>query len=134
MPGFPFRAITCENGVADLSSPALCDRMVLFQAEYRGDLTFGLSAFDHRRHRHERRRETRADWFDGDWGDWFWFDGPDLVLLADAGTAWLRDDGPGDLEFDIGGGIVFGSFGVYAAKALSVDGPVRFSLRLHQRF
>jgi len=138
MPGYPFRAFACNAGVADPSLPALCDRMVLFQAEYRGDLSFGLLPYRNRQER-RRRERARSDWLDRDnfweWDEWFWVDAPDLVLFADAGAAWLKDEGtPNELEWDVGAGIEFGGFGVYATKAIAQDESLRFTLRMHRRF
>ena len=134
LPGFPFRRFACNGALADPARPALCDRIVLFQAEYRGDLFFGV--FDRvldRRARHERhQRHGRYD--PRDWDNWGWFGGPDIALFANAGTGWLRSEDPGDLEFDVGAGLVFGSFGIYGAKALDEDEPVRLLVRFQQRF
>jgi len=128
MPGFAFRSMACNESVADASLPALCDRAVLLQAEYRGNL--GLWFNPPRWDRHDY-----AQWGDWeDWEDWFWFEGPNLVLFADAGTAWLAANDPGALQFDVGVGLEFGSIGVYAARALVADEPLRFSVRLQRRF
>ena len=134
LPGFPFRRFACNGALAGPGNPALCDRIVLFQAEYRGDLFFGVfdRVFDRRARGERHRRHGRYD--SGDWDDWGWFGGPDISLFANAGTGWLRAQDPGDLEFDVGAGLVFGSFGIYGAKALDDDEPVRFLVRLHQRF
>ncbi|NIM50463.1 MAG: hypothetical protein GTN78_03210 [Gemmatimonadales bacterium] len=132
MPGYPFRQFACNAGVADPSGPALCDRMLLLQAEFRGGLFFGLFSHDRARRRNRPSTQLDVDWWD--WWDGFWFGGPNIVLFADAGTAWLEDDDPGDLEFDLGAGLEFGSVGVYAAKALQEGEPVRFTVRIHRRF
>lgn len=132
MPGYPFRQFACNAGVADLSRPALCDRMLLLQAEFRGGLFFGLFSHDRTRRRNRPSTQLDVDWWD--WWDGFWFGGPNIVLFADAGTAWLEDDDPGDLKFDLGAGLEFGSVGVYAAKALQEGEPVRFTVRIHRRF
>ncbi len=134
MPGFPFRRFACNGVLTGPAKPALCDRIVLFQAEYRGDLFFGVfdRVFDHRTRRERERHHGRYD--PRDWDDWGWFGGPDIALFANAGTGWLRSEDPGELEFDVGAGLVFGSFGVYGAKALDEDEPVRFLVRFHQRF
>lgn len=134
LPGFAFRHTTCNRGALTLALPALCDRIVLFQAEYRGHLSFSARrpSFDGR-----RTRDHREHWFDQwDWDDWFWFDGPTIVLFGDAGTGWLHsiDDGPGELEGDVGAGIEFGSFGFYGAKALTEGESLRLFLRIHRRF
>ncbi len=135
MPGFEFRQFACNGTVPDPAQPALCDRIVLFQAEYRGNLSFNTRSRESRsRRRQHRDREHRFD--QRDWDDWYWFDGPTIVLFGNAGAGWQRDidDGPGKLQGDVGAGIEFGSLGVYGAKALTEGEPLRFSLRIHRRF
>jgi hypothetical protein len=135
MPGFEFRQFACNETVADPARPALCDRIVLFQAEFRGNLSLNPRSRGSRSRRSERR--GRDHWFDQwNWGDWYWFAGPTIVLFGNAGTGWQHDidDGPGKLQGDVGAGIEFGSFGVYGAKALTEGEPLRFSLRIHRRF
>ncbi len=133
MPGFDFRRLACNATLPDLARPAMCDRIVLFQAEYRGHLSFNTRS-RRSRSRHERgRRDRRSQW---DWDDWYWLDGPTIVLFGNAGTGWIQDidDGPGALDADIGAGIEFGSFGVYGAKALTEGESLKFLLRIHRRF
>ena len=121
LPGYDFRrawrvhpdVLTC-GGTALPGAPALCDRVMLFQAEFRSD--FGVRWV---------RNDARDDW----WRPGFnrhasW------VLFADAGRGWsvgapdlattyAKDDVPSLSSFraDIGAGIDFGSVGVYVAKA-----------------
>jgi hypothetical protein len=71
--------------------------------------------------------------------------GPDLVVFADIGSAWLVGEGPGRLrsdrlpvfgsfETDLGIGLDSGPLGLYMAKGISGrNQPVRFSLRLGRR-
>jgi hypothetical protein len=129
MPGYDFRRFRCDQGSTFPGQPALCDRMLLFQAEYRGDLSFGI--FD----KDWDQRSRRLRWHDWDdlW-DFDWFEGPELVLFANAGSAWLHQNDPDDLKFDLGAGIRFGGAGIYAARALEGNAPIRWSLRLHHRF
>ena len=133
LPGYTFRRVACNGAAADPAAPALCDRMLLFQAEYRGGLDVDFFDWDHRAHRsdHPDRRDRRG-W---DWGGWDW-DGPEFVFFANAGTAWLadHDDGPGALHWDVGAGLEFGGVGLYAARAIAADEPIRIVLRLHRRF
>ena len=136
MPGYGFRAIGCNEVLLDPIGPALCDNVLLFQAEYRADLSFGRwSGRDRSRH-----SSRRGDWRSGDfwgwddWDDWVWFDGPSLVVFSDAGAGWLHDNDMGDMQFDVGAGLEFGSMAVYAAKAIQSDEGVRFTFRLHRRF
>jgi hypothetical protein len=128
MPGFAFRRFACNGTVLDPATPALCDRMVLFQAQYRGNLSVSTGS------NHDRRHRAHHDWDDWDFDDWIWLSEPTIVLFADAGTAWLRDDDPGDIEGDVGAGLEFGGVGIYAAKALTQGEELRVLLRLHRRF
>ena len=132
MPGFALRHLACNGAVVDLARPALCDRVLLFQAEYRGNLSFSTSS---RRRQQTHRRKVSNRWSElWDWDDWFWSDGPTIVLFGDAGSGWIGADGPGDFEGDVGAGIEFGSFGFYGAKAVTSSESVRLSLRIHRRF
>ena len=136
MPGFGFRPFTCNGAFLIPAEPALCDNVLLFQAEYRADLSFRRRSWRTRRPPDSWGGSWRSGDFWGwdDWDDWFWFDGPSLVVFSDAGTGWLHDNDIGDLEFDIGAGVEFGSMAVYAAKAITSDEGVRFTFRLHRRF
>jgi hypothetical protein len=69
----------------------------------------------------------------------------DLVLLSDAGKAWLAGSGPGQVpvnrfpalkewSMDLGIGIDAGEFGAYLAKSISSGEPVKFLIRLQRRF
>jgi len=130
MNGYAFRAFACNDAVADsLFQPALCDHVLLFQAEYRGHV--GFAWLDDRRD-HSRALENLGD--GGGWDDWFWISGPTLVLFSNAGTGWLAGDDVGSLDFDIGAGIEMGSLGFYVAKAVKKDEPVRVTLRIERRF
>ncbi len=131
MPGFAFREFACNAAAADPAQPALCDRIVLFQAEYRGNLSFSTSSRDRRRSRRRIRHNRWVDFWDSD--DWFWFDGPTVVLFGNAGSGWI-DGGPSTFEGDVGAGLEIGSVGLYGARALKSGESVRLSLRLHRRF
>ncbi len=133
MPGYAFRRFACNEQVFLPGNPALCDRLFLVQAEYRGDLSFSSPWVDDR-DRRRRREMKRVDDDVFDWDDWFWFDGPSFVFFANAGTAWIDDDGPGALKADVGAGLTFGGLGIYGAKAVSEDGSIRIMLRLNNRF
>jgi hypothetical protein len=74
------------------------------------------------------------DWGFWDWEDGFWFDGPTLILLGNAGTGWLEGNSPGPLNFDLGAGIEIGSVQLYFAKAIKEGEPVRVTLRIERRF
>ncbi len=136
VPGFDFRSGvandvgTCAGASAPAGRPAQCERVGLAQLEYRSDLRISVSE-----HTSEgRRTRFRAD------GAWIFF--------ADAGRGWLvnapgnplnigRHDFPSLSSYrtDIGAGLDFDLFGIYAAKALSVpQEPLNVFLRVHHRF
>jgi hypothetical protein len=150
MPGYGFRASrdgadlgTCNVGPAFPGRPAMCDRIALLQAEYRGDLHFDFSP-DWESHedainaRSNASPRARAHHFHSD-GTW--------VVFADAGRGWLVGTGTDSLTYaknrippfssfrtDLGAGIDFGGVGFYLAKAMTADEPLRFFLRLRHRF
>jgi hypothetical protein len=133
--GYAYGAFSCNSAVADsLYQPGLCDRVMLFQLEYRGRLGFEWSS-DHRTAPSTSRSESLDGWGDwGDWHDWFWFSGPTLVLFSNAGTGWLEGEDVQSLNWDVGAGIEIGSFGLYVAKAFKEGEPVRVTLRIERRF
>jgi outer membrane protein assembly factor BamA len=150
--GFDFRApagpggadvAQCGGGaLAPAGTPAECERVALFQAEYRSDVRlslFGGGAEGEPRFR--RGRRTEFTW----------------VLFADAGRGWLVGPRAGTLAYpagsvpgfgtfltDVGAGIDFGHphgrrdvgpFGVYVAKSVSrPDQAANLILRLQRRF
>ncbi len=134
LPGYNFRrpvgedVLTC-GGAALEGSPALCERVILAQVEYRGDLHF------------QWRRDR--DWgIDVDWpAAW--------VLFMDTGRGWLVESGVDDgiryssddlpplgtFRLDIGGGLDLGWIGLFVAKSVSdAEQPANFFLRLRHRF
>ena len=136
IPGFDFRSggaddvSTCATSSAPAGRPAQCERIGLAQLEYRSDLRISFS--DHPDG--ERRTRFRAD------GAWIFF--------ADAGRGWLvnapgtalnygrRDFPPlSTYRTDLGVGLDFDLFGIYAAKAISrPQEPVNVFLRVRHRF
>lgn len=139
LPGYDFRrawrvdpdVLTC-GGTTLPGAPALCDRMMLVQAEYRGDFGIGWM-----------RNDARDDW----WRPGFnrrasW------VLFADAGRGWRIGPSDGTLTYgssslpglstfrtDVGAGVDFGSVGIYLAKSTSTARePVNVLLRAQHRF
>ena len=150
MPGYGFRASrtgadlgTCSLGPAFPGQPAMCDRIALLQAEYRGDLHFDFSP-DWESHDNavsepaNASPRARAHHFHSD-GTW--------VVFADAGRGWLVGTGRDSLTYakdqippfstfrtDLGAGIDFGGVGFYLAKAMTANEPLRFFLRLRHRF
>ncbi len=101
-----------------------CDRVALFQAEFRGGLHFG---FDH------------PGWDHG-W-DWHVDADPSWVAFFDAGRGWSLD-GPSSFGsadtgnlFDAGVGLLLGDVGIYGAVPLT--GRIRtmnIFVRLGSRF
>ncbi len=134
--GYGFRHSACNGDIIDpafaRTQLAACDRVILAQAEYRGHLSlhwsYGSSAPE-----------------DEGAKSLFTLQGPDLVVLADAGQAWLVGGGPGRLPADrlptlgswladLGLGVDWGGLGLYVAKAVTAGEPLRFTLRLDHRF
>ncbi|MGH7753454.1 MAG: hypothetical protein ACREN5_11625, partial [Gemmatimonadales bacterium] len=79
LPGHVFRSEGCNTGLGDPVEPALCDRVVLFQGEYRG---------------HVSLRWTHDPWGGDDeerseGQPMVSFEGVDLVVFGNAGQAWL---------------------------------------------
>jgi hypothetical protein len=133
LPGFDFRAFTCApRGFTDPADPALCDRMISTQLEVRTRLRLNLG------YRMPDREGSRQGRFIG-------IEEADLVLLSDAGKAWLAGPGPGQVPvnrlpvlgewaFDVGVGLDAGEIGAYLAKSVSDGEPVKFVVRLQRRF
>ena len=142
LPGYAFRIspttpdiLMCSNGITQPGSPGQCDRVALAQAQLRSSFLF--SAW---------RNDVADDW----WRPGF-NHSTSWVLFADAGRGWMVGENsaaPSELyvkgnalpdlnsfKVDLGGGIDFGDFGVYWAKALrDKDEPGRFFVRLQHRF
>lgn len=133
LPGYPFRALDCAPaGARDLTRPALCDRALITQAEFRHRLRL-RAGYTFRDPEHQE-----LDRFLG-------VEDPDLVVFADAGSAWLAGDGPGrvpsdrirdlrEWKADAGVGIDAGGVAVYLVKAVTDGEPVRVYIRLERRF
>lgn len=133
LPGYGFRAITCQpTGFSDASNPALCDRAIVTQAEFRHRLKLraGVTVRD------PNHREL--DRFLG-------IQDPELVVFGDAGSAWLAGEGPGrvpsdrirslsEWKGDAGVGMDAGGIALYLVKALTGGDPLRVYLRLERRF
>ncbi|HEY4320788.1 MAG TPA: hypothetical protein VGM77_06350 [Gemmatimonadales bacterium] len=126
LPGYDFRELNCDRRrVADPATPALCDRYMAIQLEYRHVIPFEVS--------------TRIA------GRTIGIRRPDFVVMADAGTAWLAGDSAGrvpanriqtlaEWKSDVGVGVSSGPVGFYIAKSLVDPLPVRFILLLSPRF
>ena len=133
LPGYGFRAFTCApRGFVDPSDPALCDRSIVAQVEVRTRLGLNLG------YRLRDREDAGAGRFIG-------IEEADLVILGDAGKAWIAGDGPGQVQSDripslhewktdVGIGLDAGEIGAYLVKGLSEGQPVRFIVRLQRRF
>ncbi|HYT04778.1 MAG TPA: BamA/TamA family outer membrane protein [Gemmatimonadales bacterium] len=134
--GYGFRHSACNRDIVDPafvgSLVAACDRVILAQAEYRGHISLHW-AYDSARPEDEQAKSFLT------------LQGPDLVVLADAGQAWLVGNGPGRVPSDrlptlgswladLGLGVDWGGFGLYVAKAVTEGEPLRFTLRLDHRF
>lgn len=136
LPGYAFRHFGC-GGEALSGSPGMCDRALVGQVELRTHLGLDIG----------------PDWASSDWSDEgaeryepFHVSGPDLVVFADAGRAWLVGNAPGQIpsdrlpEFstfrtDIGVGLDLGPIGFYVAKPLAQGvEDVTFSIRMGRRF
>lgn len=141
LPGYDFRGLAggadvgqCSTTLVPAGSPAQCDRVVLAQVEYRGDL-----------HLHDFGRV-------GDWLGRGWRHDAQWVAFANSGRGWLVSHGqpevgaplqlssgslPGLESFrtDLGLGVDLGLFGIYVSRGISDPGQrTNFYLRLHERF
>ncbi len=134
--GYGFRRSACNQDITDAAFTgtlvAACDRVMLVQAEYRGHISL-----------HWAYRSSQPE--DEESKSLLALRGPDLVVLGDAGQAWLVGSGPGRLPSnrlptlgswlgDLGMGVDWGGFGLYVAKAVTAGEPLRFTLRLDHRF
>jgi hypothetical protein len=141
MPGHPFRSSACNTAFTDPAFAdarvAACDRMLAFQAEYRGHVKLNWS--------YNPWKEDGKDRDEGPASSFFWLEGLDVVVFADAGQAWLVGNGPNRLPagriprfdswlVDAGLGVDWGGFGVYIAKAVTTGERLRFTVRLDHRF
>lgn len=124
-----------ETDFAAAGRPAMCDRILLLQAEWRGDFRVGL--FGTAQRTDNRRWYASGLTADGSWS-----------IFANTGRGWLVGPREGDLSFprgsfplvdgfrsDFGAGLDFGVIGVYLAQPL--QGPVRTPrvfVRLGARF
>lgn len=126
MMAYPFRAVTCDpRRRSDPATPALCDRRMMAQAEFRRSVDLGIN--------------TRI----GPYG--LGIDRADLLLFTDWGSAWVAGDGPGQVPSGriqslsewrgaLGVGADAGWLGIYLSKSVTDGEPARFAIRLQQRF
>lgn len=137
MAGYAFRHSACNRDVIAQSftgaEVAACDRILVLQAEYRGHVALSWT--------YPARENGRR----GSRGQLIRLEGPDIVVFANTGQAWLVGRGPGRIPSDriptlgtwladFGLGIDWSGLGVYVAKAVTVGQPLRFTLRLDHRF
>lgn len=133
LPGYGFRALNCAPaGFEDNAATALCDRMLAAQLEIRTNLPVRLPF---------RIRNQDLATLQQILG----IERAELVLMGNTGKAWLSGDGPGrvpnnripkfgEWDTDIGVGVDAGGIGLYVAKGLANDRPLRFTVRLVRRF
>ena len=133
LPGFGFRDLNCAPpGFSDQSQASLCDRMLAAQIEIRTSLPINVPF---------RIRNAELAALQQILG----IEQAELVVLADAGRAWLTGEGPGrvpnnripkfgEWDADVGVGIDAGGVGLYVVKAVAVSRSLRFVLRLQRRF
>ena len=141
LPGFDFRGNSgavdvaqCSSGETSAGTPALCERVVLAQIEYRGALGFGRLGLG----------DLVPDW----WSE-RGLKTPQWVAFADAGRGWLVGDRQGDLQYprstvipalgtfrtDVGLGLDLRVIGFFVAKAVSDrNEPANFFVRVRHRF
>lgn len=137
LPGFALyeldcraRAGTVRRGEATWYPQYGCDSFALFQVEWRGDLVSGISWTDlgmGGRRGDDGRGEEWMSRFSADLG---W------VVFADMGAGWSAR-AEEVAAVDIGAGITFGRFGVYAAMPVDEEqgrGGLNVFIRLAPRF
>lgn len=144
LPGFDFRGSTpgsdvlqCHGDTPPTGMPAECERVMLGQVEYRGDLHIRVGG------RGDIGDEEERGW------DFSFSRTGAWVVFADAGRGWLvGSTRNGSLQYpanafpsldtfqtDVGVGLDFDVIGLYLAKSLSNTGePPNFFVRLGHRF
>ncbi|MBM4186950.1 MAG: hypothetical protein FJ206_06525 [Gemmatimonadetes bacterium] len=133
LPGLPFRALNCRPaGFEDNAETALCERMLAIQLEVRTPVPVALP-FRIRRPEIALLQQILG------------IEQAELVLMGNAGKAWLTGEGPGrvpnnripkfnEWDADIGVGLDSGGLGLYLAKAADSERGLRFTVRLQRRF
>ena len=142
IPGFDFRQETSGPDVSQCTQefqsfagrPALCERVVLTQLEYRHELVSELFDIFNRNGIRVRGATFRVK--------------PTAVAFVDGGRGWLVGSRDGDLTYpsgsfpgfdtwrtDVGLGLDLGIAGMYVAKAVSeAKEPANFFIRIRGRF
>lgn len=103
-----------------------CDRMAMFQVEYRGHFSVELST---------------NPGGDASWENWDWYPAVDLspswAVFFEAGRGWSRTPGGTDTDTaaDLGVGLFLGDLGLYWAYPLTgTSRSTNFFVRLQRRF
>jgi hypothetical protein len=144
LPGFDFRRIgigpdvgqcaAADGAAAPPGRPAMCERVILAQLEYRNELHSDLIDMFNRNGIRVRGTEFTVR--------------PSAVAFVDAGRGWLVGSRQGELRYpsgslppfdsyrtDLGLGLDLGVAGFYVAKAVSTaKEPANFFIRIHNRF
>jgi hypothetical protein len=139
IPGYDFRSfpddedvLQCNPTYSPRGRPALCDRIALLQAEYRGDLRLAWNPFSDAGRGFGFGSNTDAVW----------------LLFADAGRGWLVGPREGEVQYrrgqlpsfgtfrtDVGLGIEIYPIGLYVAKSVAdAKEPANFVVRVKRRF
>ena len=162
LPGFDFRQLVgtgdvgaCATGTADaywrLGRPAQCERMLLVQLEWKGDFRLRFSEDADRIG--ARRWSLSRVHADGTWilfgnSGRGWLVGSPIARQAAVQAGALTETPSDDLWYpsvrvplprtwrtDVGGGLDFGAFGLFVAKAVSDwSQPANLYVRLGRRF
>ncbi len=126
LPGYAFRDGNCDSRRSpDPAKPALCDRQVALQAEYHRELGLKFA--------------TRLGRYS------LGLDHPTLVIMANTGSAWLSGNSPGHVptnrvqsiaewRSDIGVGLDNRWLGIFLAKSVADNDPLRLFVRIRPRF
>ena len=143
IPGFDFRDMDEDTDVGPCTPnqsfttpgrPALCERVILAQLEYRHELVSELIDIFNRNGIRVRGAPFRVK--------------PSAVAFVDGGRGWLVGPRSGDLRYpsgslpgfdtwrtDVGLGLDLGIIGLYVAKAVSdPEAPANFFVRFRGRF
>lgn len=149
LPGFPLYALDCGARVTPVSKGAAgtegnfyprygCDSFALFQAEYRGDVSFRVEL---PWGRGDEEEDVEDEYGAEDGGgydrsidaDFGW------VFFVDAGRGWSTEGNSYDEDtaVDVGAGILVGDLGIYFAVPVADGrerGGLNFFIRLAPRF
>jgi len=144
LPGYDFRSSRpgvdvgeCSAGAPVSGRPAECERIVLAQVEYRGDLRFDfarLLEYWPRNYHSEHGDVVYVVFADAGRG---WLVGPTNGSFVDPGLTYSSSSLPPLSTFrtDVGVGLDLAGIGLYAAKSLTTPTQgVNFFFRLRHRF